>query len=290
MDFTAFSRASSPATEKEEFLKAVVAHTMKAADCLFEQYKLTKATPVPASLPTPNLSTAIDARALEASLLNALHPTVSTPSIETHPLLIPPTKPSSFSGLLDADWFEEPFSTVNHASSAAPLQDSYASSFSSPVPHSIPLQRASYDLSTMLPITSQTSTPVLSYVAPAFDFAVLQPLPQPVYSLPTLHNAESAFHCFSSKSRNAASLPHHTPASSREGTPVKCQGKRTRLNPAQREFMTGVFRENNTPNTEVLKAVAERVGTSLRHCQYWFQKAAQRRRRNSDITLDGFDD
>ncbi|KAJ3031059.1 UNVERIFIED_CONTAM: hypothetical protein HDU68_006647 [Siphonaria sp. JEL0065] len=45
--------------------------------------------------------------------------------------------------------------------------------------------------------------------------------------------------------------------------------KRTRLTAEQREYMVSVFDDNNQPNTKSLKEVAARVGTSLRHVQFW---------------------
>ncbi|KAJ3031976.1 UNVERIFIED_CONTAM: hypothetical protein HDU68_009077 [Siphonaria sp. JEL0065] len=52
--------------------------------------------------------------------------------------------------------------------------------------------------------------------------------------------------------------------------------------------MVSVFDDNNQPNTKELKEVAERIGTSLRHVQFWFQnrRAAMRRKGMSSIMMN----
>ncbi|KAJ3072518.1 hypothetical protein HDU98_003457 [Podochytrium sp. JEL0797] len=52
-----------------------------------------------------------------------------------------------------------------------------------------------------------------------------------------------------------------------------------RLLPHQRNFLLQVYAENQMPNTPLMRQVAEKVGMSFRHCQYWFQnkRAAERK-------------
>ncbi|KAI9351229.1 hypothetical protein BDR26DRAFT_977966 [Obelidium mucronatum] len=79
--------------------------------------------------------------------------------------------------------------------------------------------------------------------------------------------------------------PSSTNSSSSNNNTNSDSKKRTRLSTEQREYMLQVFEENNQPNTKALKEVAEKIGTSLRHVQFWFQnrRAAMRRRKGGNL-------
>ncbi|KAJ3072689.1 hypothetical protein HDU98_003114 [Podochytrium sp. JEL0797] len=63
--------------------------------------------------------------------------------------------------------------------------------------------------------------------------------------------------------------------------------RRHTLTKPQREYMISIYNSNNVPESKVLRMVAEKVGISFRHCQFWFQNRRAYARKRERMESEG---
>ncbi|KAJ3069588.1 hypothetical protein HDU98_007359 [Podochytrium sp. JEL0797] len=211
--------------------------------------------------------------------LFAMSPRTPPSEAELHPLLRPPSPDNlfAFSDPLQQDAFLD-FLLLAQPETISPLF--FAPSPPAPVARTTPLP---------VFVQQQDIQPEMPLTPPAClreSFKKYEPTFTPANSPATLPSPMPLTESWYPPSPKPCSNNSATAASSKPESNNNKLRRHTLTKP-QRDYMISIYNNNNVPESKLLKTVAEKVGISFRHCQFWFQNRRAYARKRERMEKDG---